>query len=207
MQPNVLKTLLILLEMREAIRTLLKMSYKGPALLNIYAFIDICASLAAESKMKNNLTFKTYITKYFKPGELQYSVDVLWAARCSIIHSLSPFGDQTNKVNSVSPIFYYSYPEKREEVESLIKSRGYQNYILANVEDIHDVAITTFNSFYKRIEDDPVFEKIVIANAEHILANVHYYLLEEELTLMDKITDLTKKSIDGPVGFNKSITN
>jgi hypothetical protein len=192
MQPNAIKIICILLEMKAGIHELLSNRYKGPALLNIYAFIDICASISAESKMRNRVLFKTYLEKYVKPWSSELSYSDLWAARSSIVHSLSPFGHLTIAENA-TPIFYYSWPEKKEEIELIIRSRGYDKFSLVNVIEIHSIAIEAFNNFHKRIEGDIEFEKTVITNATHILANADYYQLEEILTLMKKVNELAPK--------------
>lgn len=119
MKPETTKTILILLEMKSIFSDLLQKEYKGPALLNIYIFIDICASLNAESKMSNRETFESYIKKYLNPWEKAYTVYDLWAARSSLIHSLSPLGNHTEKPSGATPIFYYSRFETKEKVESI----------------------------------------------------------------------------------------
>lgn len=185
MKPKTMKTILILLEMKDVIRDLLRKKYKGPALLNIYAFIDICASLNVESRISNRKTFESYLEKYINPWNKAYTIYDLWAARSSLLHSLSPLGDHTEKPNGATPIFYYSKPEIKERVEPIIKSRGYAKFHLLDVDEIFYLAIDSFNNFHHNIEMDPESEEKVIHNAENILEDMDFYRLEEELTLIE----------------------
>ena len=186
MKPTTLKIISILLEMKEAFRDLLKKNYKGPALLTIYAFIDICASLNAEPTMTSNKEiFETYIGKYINPWNKSYSIYDLWAARSSLIHTLSPIGFHTNKSNGAAvPIFYYSWQEKKETVESIIKSKGHEKFHLLDVNEIKILAIDLFNSFYQEIDLNSTFEEKINNNAVNILDDLHFYRLEEELKLI-----------------------
>ena len=62
------------------------------------------------------------------------------------------------------------------------------NYTLTllDVKEIFYLAIDLFNSFYKENELNPEFEEVVIRNAENILEDTHYYMLEEELKLIEE---------------------
>lgn len=190
-----MKTILILLEMKNAIRILLGEEYKGPALLNIYVFIDICASLNFKlktAKTKNSKIFKTYLEKYINPWTKSYTVCDLWAARSSLIHSLSPLGDHTKRPGNTTPIFYYSWPEIKEGIELIIKSKGYERFHLLDVKEIFDLAIEAFNNFHRDIEINTEFEEIVLQNAKDILEDMRFYRLEEEINSIEDYKKLIK---------------
>jgi len=93
-------------------------------LLNIYSFIDICAALANEGKRGNQVIFKTYLQDFAMMSGKPFSPYDLWAARSSLLHAYSPLGDHTKKPNGAKPIFYYSWPERREDVEAVLQSEG-----------------------------------------------------------------------------------
>lgn len=187
MQGKTLKVMSVLLEVRGAFLKLLKSSYKRPALLNIYTFIDICASLASASKQSNRKTFESYLETFLNVQREKFSVYDLWAARSSVVHAYSPFGDHTARERGAKPIFYYTWPEKKEEVEALLRDRGYKDFTLVDIIEIKWVALEAFDNFYRRVEEDTGFEQLVQKNAEHLLSNLHFYRLEEELELIDQM--------------------
>jgi hypothetical protein len=191
MKPKTLKVLTILVDLKNAFLKLLEDRYKNPALIMMYAFIDICASLANESKKQNREIFESYLERYLVRSRPPFSIYDLWAARSSIVHSYSPIGRHTKKEKGAKPIFYYSWHEKKQGVETEIVKRGYSDFILLDIEEIKWVAIDCFNNFHKRLEDDAYFEEIVLDNAEHILSDLHDFKFENELALIDEPKDMT----------------
>lgn len=179
------------MDLKSAFLKLLESKHKNPALIILYTFIDICASLANESKKKNREIFQSYLERYLVRRKPPFSNFDLWAARSSIVHSYSPIGNHTGKEKNAKPIFYYSWPEKKEDVETEIIRRGYSDFILLDIEEIKWVAIDCFNNFYRRIEDNAHFEDLVLNNAEHILSDLNSYRYENELLLIDELNNMT----------------
>lgn len=189
MNPQTLLALTTLNDLKSAAEDTLLKRHKIPALLLYYSFIDICATLTNESgeKIGNGERFKKYLTRYSHLKWENYSPDDLWAARCSLLHAYSPLGDRANKPNPPQPIFYYSYPEKKETVREAIIERGYQKFYLMDIKDIKYIAIRCFNDFWRRVEIDEAFELTVRKNATHLLKDFSYMKLEDELLFLDKL--------------------
>lgn len=187
MQARTLTIINALLDLKHAFSLLLKEKHKNPALLNIYSFIDICAALANDGKTGNQVIFRTYLQDFAMMSGKPFSPYDLWAARSSLLHAYSPLGDHTKKPNGAKPIFYYSWPERREDVEAILQAKGYTHFILLEVEDIEWVAIDAFNSLLRRIETDRAFEACFLNNAQHFLFDLHFFKLEEELAMLEEL--------------------
>ena len=160
MNPQIFLALSTLNDLKSAAYDALAKRHKMPALLLFYSFIDICATLAEEGEGKtgNQDRFKNYLVKYHYSKWGLYTPYDLWAARCSLLHAYSPLCDHATKANPPKTIFYYSWPEKKEVVQAAIAARGYENFYLMNTDDIKIIAIDSFNSLWRRVETDEVFE-------------------------------------------------
>ena len=188
MNPRTLAALSLLNDLRHSAFEALGRKHKYPALLLLYSFIDICASLSEVPPAKSNSErFKSFLSKYalchwelFRPYDL-------WAARSSLLHAFSPLGDHTDKPIGAVPIFYYAWPETEAEVRQTLVSRGYTDFILIDVQTISSLAVSSFNSLWMHIEQDTAFESIFLANAEHLLKDLFQHRLENELVLLDEL--------------------
>lgn len=183
MRARTLTIFTALLDLKNAFLDLLREKHKYPALLNIYCFIDICASLTRKGNEQNQEIFRNYLSEFAILSRWKrYTPYDLWAARSSILHTFSPLGHHTNKkVDNAKPIYYFSWPEKREDVEAALKAKGYGNFIVMDIIEIKSIAIDAFNTFHSRLEKDPEFENMVLQNSEHFLLSLHQMRLQEEL--------------------------
>lgn len=187
MKPTTSKILLILLDLKNAFLTLIRENLKTPSLINIYTFIDICAFLSNDSKTQNREIFINFIETFMmKDQVLPFTPIDLWAARSSVVHSLSPLGYYT-KDNRAKPIFYFHWPEKREEVEAMLSSKGHKEYILLNISELKSYTIWAYNNLHREIENNAEFEELIIKNGENILSNLTYEGLVDELETIEKL--------------------
>lgn len=190
---------LILNDFRHAAMENLKSKHKFPALLLFYSFIDVCATLADETKETTNQDrFKKYLINYATTISWKILTPYdLWAARSSLLHAYSPIGNLTAKANNPArKIFYYAWPERKEQMFTAISNRGYTDFIILNVTDIKNIAIAAFNSLLSRVENDPPFSKIFAANAEHLVKDNNAILLEQELRTIEELTATVARSDD-----------
>jgi hypothetical protein len=174
-------------DLKNAFETLLREKRKNPALLNIYSFIDICAALANDGKTENRTIFEACLTEFAIMSGKPFSTYDLWAARCSLLHAYSPLGRHTENRDGAKPIFYYSWPERQDAMEAILKARGYAAFILLNVEDIKWVAVDVLNSLHRRIDSDPAFERRFLQNAQHFLYDLQAFKLEAELSMLQEL--------------------
>lgn len=187
MQARTLTVVTVLIDLKNAFLALLRDDRKNPALLMMYAFIDICAALANDGKTTNKDIFETCIQNHAMMSGKPFSAYDLWAARCSLLHAYSPLGYHTEKPRGARPIFYYAWPDRKEEMETALKSKGYTDFILLNVEDIQWVAIDVINSLLRHIESDPSFEARFLENSQHFLFDLQAFKLEAEWSMLEEL--------------------
>jgi hypothetical protein len=197
MHPQTLSALILLNDLRHAAMDALKQEHKLPSLLLLYSFIDICASLSEETPAKSNRErFESFLRTNTSFNWNSFTPYELWAARSSLLHSYSPLGDHTNKPAGVRPIFYFAWPETREQVDKLLVERGYKNYYLMDMETIKYVAVSGFNTMWHRVDTESQFEKNFRENAVHVLKDMQYMQLEDELTLLAELKSLNASTGD-----------
>ena len=194
MQARTLTIITVLLDLKNAFTIQLREKRKNPALLLIYAFIDICAALANNRNTKNSDIFRACIDEYVMMSGKPFDSYDLWSARSSLLHSYSPLGFHTKKTNGAKTIFYYSWPERKEELELILREKGYTEFIILNIEDIKWVAIDVLNSLMIKIEKDSDFEKLFLKNASHFLFDLQAFKIEAELTTIEELAQNMQKN-------------
>lgn len=191
MNPRTLSALSLMNDLRHAAFEALERKHKYPALLLFYSLIDICASLANEySSATNRARFESFLSRYALSSWTQFTPYDLWAARSSLLHAYSPLGDHTERTNGATPIFYFAWPETKEEVTEILSSRGYLSFLVLDIQTIKHIAVSAFNAMWSRVESDPTFEATLLANAEHLLKDFHQHRLENELLLLEELSQL-----------------
>ncbi len=186
MQPRTITILIVLNDLKYAFLSLLRERCRNPALLNIYSFIDISAALANDGKSKNRDIFETYLKKFCTVPWIACSPYDLWAARCSLVHAFSPLGRHTAKPDGAKPIFYYSGTDRREELERVVREKGYTDFLILDIDHVKHVAIDAFNALHKQVAVDGVLELRFLNNAEHFLFDLQTFKLEAELSLVQE---------------------
>ncbi len=190
-QARTLAIMVELLELKNAFVFQLREKRRNPALIMMYAFIDICAALVKDGQKGNRAIFQSCVdTHAMMTGKPFTSYD-LWAARSALLHAYSPLGDHT-KPGGAKPIFYYGWSDPRAEFEAVLKAKGYQNFILLDIDAIQWVAIDIFNSIQRHVEKTPGFEDRLQKNAEHFLFDLQAFKLEDELTMLHRLAELNR---------------
>lgn len=191
MHPRTLSALILLNDLRHAATDALQQEHKLPSLLLFYSFIDICASLSEEAPAKTNRErFEMFLNTNTSLNWKSFTPYDLWAARCSLLHSYSPLGDHTEKQAGARPIFYFAWPETREQVDKLLRERGYNNYYLMDINTIEYIAVNGYNTMWHRVDTESQFEEKFRENAEHVLKDMQHMLLEDELKLLAELRSL-----------------
>lgn len=188
MPPRLFSVLSILNDIKDAFLTLLEKPNRQPALLVIYAFIDICAALSnRQPEASNGDIFRSYLDEFMSPGTKRAIPPAqLWAARSALLHSFSPLGRQT-KAQKLRPIFYFAWDEREQDVRARLRARGYTEFTLLALTDIKAIAIWTFNGMLLRAETDAEFREIVLSNAEHLLLDFRTTQIEEFFSFVDQL--------------------
>ena len=134
LSPRAFSVLCVMNDLKDAFTTLLEKKNKHPALLMIYAFIDICAALSSDGSEKTNQrVFRAYLERSMTPGSQRAITPLqLWAARSALLHSFSPLGHHTG-AGKAPPTFYYAYPETKEDIRKSLVARGYVDFAVLSV--------------------------------------------------------------------------
>lgn len=189
MQARTLTVITVLVDLKNAFLTLLRNGRKNPALIIMYAFIDICAALVNDGKTGNKDIFVTCLQNHAMMSGKPFTPYDLWAARCSLLHAYSPLGyHHTEKPHGARPIFYYAWPDQKEEMEVALRSKGYRDFIVLNVEDVQYVAIDVINSLLRHIESDASFEARFLENSKHFLFDLQAFKLEAEWSMLEELS-------------------
>jgi hypothetical protein len=186
-----------------------KRKVKTPMFLLAYSYIDICASLACDPNMcrsngnpaTNADRFEWFVANFADLGEKRFSTYDLWAARSSLLHTLSPFGNHTARLSGspsefgdhvkkrgdapAKPIFYYTDPASKGRMQAALKSRGFTNVWLIEADVIYWLACDVGNSLSSKINEDPIFASRIETNAQDLLKDANYFALEEELLCIE----------------------
>jgi hypothetical protein len=178
-----------LLELKNAFVFQLRDKKRNPALVMMYAFIDICAALVKDGQTTNQATFRSCVDSHAMMAGKPFTSYDLWAARSALLHAYSPLGDHTAP-GKAKPIFYYGWNDSRAEFEAVLRAKGYQDFIVLDIEAIQWVAIDILNSIQRHIDNTPGFEDRLLKNAEHFLFDLQAFKLEDELTMLKKLAEL-----------------
>ena len=192
MNLQVFMALSLLNDLKAAAVDAIEERHKGPALLLLYSFIDICASLAnADPRAKLGDRFREYVQKYSLCKWTEFTPHDLWAARSSLLHAYSPFGDHTKRADGARPIFYYAWPEKRHEVEEILSSRKHTNFLVVDVDTILSIATSAYNGLIIATEQDPAVEHTVASNAVNLLRMSEDVRLEQAMETLRSVGKAT----------------
>jgi hypothetical protein len=190
-----------------------KRKVKTPMFLLAYSYIDICASLACDQNMRrsngnfatNADRFEWFVANFAGIGEKQFSTYDLWAARSSLLHTLSPFGNHTARASGspsefgdhvkkrgsapAKPIFYYTDRTSQVRMQTALKSRGFIDVWLIEADVIYWLACDVGNSLSSKTAEDPIFASRIEENAQGLLKDANYFALEEELLSIEAVGD------------------
>lgn len=189
MQARTLTVVKVLLDLKQAFLDLLDHERKNPALLMMYAFIDICAALSNDGKTENKAIFEACVQNHAMMCDKPFSSYDLWAARSALLHAYSPLGHHAGKPGRAKAIFYHAWPDRKAEVEATLKSKGYNDFILLDIEDVKSVAIDVINSLVRHLDGDAAFEARFLENARDFLFDLQAFKLEAELSMLQELAE------------------
>jgi hypothetical protein len=187
--------LLVLSELDKSIVELLNKGYKHPVLILLYSFMDICAFLTKDTHndTSNNKIFRNYIRNYLDLSNTALTPDILWDARCSVVHSYSPIGNRN--MNCINNIFYYSRTEKREDIDACIRGDGYTNYLLIDVNELYEISRKACYLIFDKSNSDQVLRDSIYNNSKHILKNGEQYVCLDNLKSIDNNLNIAKQKL------------
>jgi hypothetical protein len=158
-----------------------------PALVLIYTAIDSVSWIAsADENQPVGKRFRNWVDKWMlQKHPLPCTAEELYAARCGILHTLTPLSNLT-KQKGVRQIAYVWGNAKQKDLEDSIKILEYPGLVAVHVDDIFSSFRNGFADFIGMLENDPKQKKLFEEKAKKHFAITKISLVEEFLASAKK---------------------
>ncbi len=134
----------------EAINILIKSELYGSALVLFYSWIDRMAWLSTDKEISTGVDFKNWVNSYLLPDrKLPCSADDLWAARCSVLHTLTSYSRDTEKGRAKRIKYFFS---NAGSVESKLDDVVFIDFYKLYLSAIR--AVSKFDDFLRENEEE-----------------------------------------------------
>src|SRR4030042_3081313 len=127
-----------------------------PALVLIYSGIDVVGWLASPDEYASDRTFIEWADTYFiKAKAFSCTAIDLWAARCGLVHTLTPYFRPSRKPRP--RLFSYVFGSARvEDMQWIIDRRGdSERYVAVHVNDLYEAWRLGSLRFIEELEGAP----------------------------------------------------
>ena len=142
-----------------------------PALILIYACLDILASLQRQEGEGNRKAFVRWVDSYLLPDpKLKCTALDLYAARCAILHTLTPDAELTRKGEARRIVYAWGQGEADKLVEAS-RRLGYDHAAI-HIGELHERTKAAAARFLETVEKDPVLVQTVERAARQWLLDV-----------------------------------
>jgi len=160
-----------------------------PALVLIYTAIDSVSWIASEDPNELvGIRFKNWVNTWMlKNGKLKCAAEELYAARCGVLHSLTPNSTLSEK-KGVRKIAYAWGKAKHEELEESISALSMNDSIVSiHLEDLFWSFRGGFADYLDHVfSSDKELEKFLIKSGQHF-ANINLEQMDEFLQIARSI--------------------
>jgi|SRR4030042_5462827 len=158
-----------------------------PALVLIYSAIDSVSWIASDNENQTvRERFQTWVNEWMlQKYPLPCTAIELYAARCGILHTLTPDSDLTIK-KGVRRIAYAWGKAQQKELDESIKQTNYPGIVAVHVNDIVSSFKNGFTDFIQALETDEVKRELFIKKAGEHFANVDISVISDFLASSHK---------------------
>jgi hypothetical protein len=158
-----------------------------PALILIYSAIDSVSWLASDDDDQPvGVRFQYWVNNWML---LKYPLPCtaveLYAARCGILHTLTPNSSLHGK-KKIRLLSYAWGEAKQENLNESIKLLEYPGLVAVHVNDLFSSFRNGFADFIGTLEEDPMKKDIFAQKASKHFANTEISLVNEFLSLSKK---------------------
>lgn len=131
-----------------------------PALVMIYTAIDSVSWLDAGNSKESGKAFKKWVEKWMlNDPTIKCSAEEIYAARCGVVHTLTPTSSQTQK--GVKRIAYSWGEGDNRDLEKLIEMTGHQESLTSvHLSDLIRAFSTGMADYLEHVYSDPHLMKI-----------------------------------------------
>lgn len=154
-----------------------------PALVMIYTAIDSVSWIAAGSSKESGKAFKRWVSEWMlKDPRIKCSAEELYAARCGVVHTLTPNSSLTQK--GVRRIAYSWGTGDNVELEALIQITGYQESLASvHLSDLIQAFSNGMADYLEHVYADPALIKAFEEKSGNHFAHIPRDKVKELLAL------------------------
>jgi hypothetical protein len=155
---NFLKNITVVLE---AADLCLKQRLSLPALILIYSCIDSLGSLERSEKEGTKQSFIRWVDNYLlKAKQLDCTAEELFAARCGVLHALTPDSDLYRQ-GKVRRIMYASGPAKLESIRRVATIFEHLDVVGIHIDDLRKAVEDGLSQYLRELAEDEIRKKKV----------------------------------------------
>lgn len=164
-----------------------------PALILIYSAIDSASWISSDNENQSvNERFQNWVNTWMLQNyPLPCTAIELYAARCGILHTLTPDSDLSEK-KGIRRISYAWGIAKQEDLEESIRLSNYSGLVAVHINDISYSFRNGFVDFIASLERDDVKKALFAQKASKHFANTEMSLISEFLAFAKKSDDEDK---------------
>ena len=153
-----------------------------PALILLYSCIDTLGSLEGDENEGNRRSFIQWTENYLLKGkELACTAEELYAARCGILHTLSPEARLYRK-RKVRRIGYTFERAKTDDLNQALEKMNENSLVVISVNDLKDALELGITEYMVDIENDLERQVKVFKNATQSFAQISDSAINKFLT-------------------------
>jgi len=163
----------------------LKEKVYPPALILLYSAIDVAGWLATSKEFASRTSFISWVNTFLLPAKaLECSAVDLYAARCGMLHSLTPYAEP-RKGERPRLICYAFGTGRVEDVREAIDCiRGSERYVAAHFDDLYEAWRLGIGRFVEELDEDPERKSRAYAKAKKFFATMSPEVLDQALVQM-----------------------
>ncbi|WP_313499325.1 hypothetical protein [Stutzerimonas nitrititolerans] len=126
-----------------------------PALVMLYSAIDSVSWLACTTTKESGKAFKAWVTDWMlKDPRIQCTAEELYAARCGLVHTLTPTSSLTQR--GIRKVAYSWGTASNRRLEELIDSVGANTELVpVHLSDLIQVFRTGMADYLEYVAEDP----------------------------------------------------
>lgn len=170
-----------LINLNEAIEKCLEAKLVLPAIILIYAGIDVVASLEKKIDEKQGESFKNWVDKYLlAANKINCTSEEIWSARCGILHTLTPESNFT-KTGQARRIYYAWGNASLAEMSELMANKNYDrnDIIFLHVNDLSNGFKKAIIAWFKEIVENAERRKMIQVNASKLFVDIPAKIVNE----------------------------
>jgi hypothetical protein len=161
------------------IEACLELKLDLPALVLIYSGIDVAGWLASSKEYSGRSTFIDWINNYLLPAKpLKCNALDLYAARCGILHSLTPYSQPFRRGRPRLMCYAYGNARAEDVQQTIIDMKSSDRYVAVHVNELFEAWRLGLLRFVEELESDHGKKELVYAKAKKFFSTMRQDILD-----------------------------